>query len=439
MNIKQGYKQTEIGIIPEDWEAKKFGDVTISCSSGATPYRGRPEYYKGKVKWITSGELNYNLITDTIEHISEEAVRNTNLKTHPVGTFLIAITGLEAAGTRGSCGIVGNPATTNQSCMAIYPTSELLTSYLYHYYVYRGNELAFRYCQGTKQQSYTAKLVKLLPIHLPPLKEQTAIATALSDIDALIGELDKLIAKKQGIKQATMQQLLTGKKRLAGFGSTSKYKQTEIGIIPEDWNMKALKNLNLDISDGNYSSKYPKSSDFVQIGVPFIRANNIHNMKVLDDDMRFISHKQHSELFKGHIKRNDILITTRGDIGQIAIVPECHIDSNINAQLVRINTENREVDYCFLAYSMLAKKSQQQFDILETGSALKQLPVGRLVQLLVPIPPLPEQTAIAHILSDMDAEISQLEGRRAKMGELKQGMMQELLTGRIRLTGGRYL
>jgi len=169
------------------WITRQLGEVMAHCSSGATPFRGRPEYYKGTVKWITSGELNYNLIGDTIEYISEEAVEKTNLKVHPVGTFLIAITGLEAAGTRGACGIVGSPATTNQSCMAIYPSSELRNEYLYHYYVLRGNELALRYCQGTKQQSYTAKLIRLLPIDLPPsVEEQAAIAAVLSDMDAEI-------------------------------------------------------------------------------------------------------------------------------------------------------------------------------------------------------------------------------------------------------------
>jgi type I restriction enzyme S subunit len=198
-----------------EWETKPLGEVIDSCSSGATPYRGRPDYYKGKVKWITSGELNYNLITDTLEHISDEAVEHTNLKVHPIGTFLMAITGLEAAGTRGACGIVGSPATTNQSCMAIYPTSELKTEYLYHYYVFHGNELALQYCQGTKQQSYTAKLVKLLPIDLPPsIGEQTAIVTILSDMDSEITALEEKLAKTRQIKQGMMQELLTGKIRL---------------------------------------------------------------------------------------------------------------------------------------------------------------------------------------------------------------------------------
>jgi type I restriction enzyme S subunit len=198
-----------------EWRTILLGEVIADCSSGATPYRGQPSYYEGTVKWITSGELNYNLITDTIEHISEEARRKTNLRFHPVGTFLMAITGLEAAGTRGACGIVGYPATTNQSCMAIYPTSELKTEFLYHYYVLRGNELALRFCQGTKQQSYTAKLVRLLPISLPPtVEEQAAIASILSEMDTEIRVLEEKLAKYRMIKQGMMQELLTGRIRL---------------------------------------------------------------------------------------------------------------------------------------------------------------------------------------------------------------------------------
>ena len=198
-----------------EWRSRPLGEVIANCSSGATPYRGRADFYKGNVKWITSGELNFNVVTDTLEHISEEAVRKTNLKLHPAGTFLMAITGLEAAGTRGACAIVGNPATTNQSCMAIYPSAELRTDYLYHYYVLRGDELALRYCQGTKQQSYTAKLVKLLPIDLPPsLGEQAAIATILSDIDAACAALEERLMKARNLKQGMIQELLTGKTRL---------------------------------------------------------------------------------------------------------------------------------------------------------------------------------------------------------------------------------
>lgn len=127
----------------------------------------------------------------------------------------MAITGLEAEGTRGACGIVGAPATTNQSCMAIFPTNALTTSYLFHYYVFRGKSLALQYCQGTKQQSYTASLVKQLPVEIPPtVEEQSAIAAVLSDMDTEIEALEARRAKTRDLKQAMMQELLTGRIRL---------------------------------------------------------------------------------------------------------------------------------------------------------------------------------------------------------------------------------
>lgn len=198
-----------------EWSRKPLGRLIVQCFSGATPSRNRPDYFKGNIHWITSGELNYSVITDTAEKISSEAVKRTNLAIVPQGTFLMAITGLEAEGTRGACGIVGVPSTTNQSCMAVFPTADLITKYLFYYYLFRGKSLAFQYCQGTKQQSYTAKLVKQLPIDLPPtIAEQSAIAEVLTDMDAEITALEQRREKTRALKQAMMQELLTGKTRL---------------------------------------------------------------------------------------------------------------------------------------------------------------------------------------------------------------------------------
>lgn len=212
------------------------------------------------------------------------------------------------------------------------------------------------------------------------------------------------------------------------------FKQTEVGVIPEDWEIKPIKNLNFDISDGNYSSRYPKASDFRAFGVPFIRANNIKGLKVVDDDLRYISEEQHAELLSGHLKKNDILITTRGDIGQIAFVPDRHIDSNINAQLVRINVGKTGHSHRYVGYVLTFGNVQKQFESLQTGSALKQLPVGKLITLNIPLPPtLAEQEAIAEALSDADALIESLETLLAKKRQVKQGAMSELLTGKRRL------
>ena len=211
------YKQTEVGEIPEDWECKCFGEVFTGFSSGQTPSRAKPEYYRGDIPWITSGELNYNVIYDTNENITHDAVKKTNLKIISRGVFLFAITGLEAEGTRGSCGVTGIEAATNQSCMALYPQNKVAMDYLFYYYVLNGKKLALEYCQGTKQQSYTASTAKLLPIKFPPtLAEQIAIAAVLSDMDAEIAVLERKRDKYKAVKQGMMQVLLTGKIRLVG-------------------------------------------------------------------------------------------------------------------------------------------------------------------------------------------------------------------------------
>lgn len=215
--IETKFKQTELCQIPEDWDIGTFADFLITFSAGATPYRGIPDNFVGTIPWISSGELNYCEIENTREHISSDAQKNTHLTLHKPGTFLIAITGLEAAGTRGRCAFVKIPTTTNQSCLAINSTDKMTVKYLFWFYRQWSDYLAFNFSQGSKQQSFTAEIVKRLPLYAPKYKEQERIAEALSDLDKLIRELDTLIEKKRSIMQGTMQDLLTVRRRLPGF------------------------------------------------------------------------------------------------------------------------------------------------------------------------------------------------------------------------------
>lgn len=394
MNVTQEYKQTEFGPIPSDWILCTFQDVLATFSSGATPYRGIPEYYKGNVRWISSGELNYNKIFDTIEHISQQAVKNTNLRVHQPGTFLMAITGLEAEGTRGRCAFVGAPATTNQSCLAINGTERMCTEYLYWFYRMWGQYLAFKYCQGTKQQSYTANIVRNLPIYGPKdIFEQKAIAEALNDIDGLIAVLDKKIAKKRLIKQGTMQQLLMGKKRLPGF--TDPWVEKKLGEI-------------LD-----YEQPQPYlvvSIDYVDSGIPVLTAGKslvlgytaeqfgVYNklpVIIFDDfttDSKYISHP-----FKVKSSAMKMLSLKNNDY-----------DLRLVYELMQ------QIDFPL--------KDHQRYWISEYSQLTISLPKDK-----------EEQTAIATILSDMDKEIADLEAKRNKYRLLKSGIMQKLLTGQIRL------
>ena len=388
------FKDTEIGRIPEDWEIGYFGDVLCTFSAGATPYRGIPDYYNGKINWISSGELNYNVIYDTIEHISEEALRNTNLCLHAPGTFLMAITGLEATGTRGKCAFVGVPSTTNQSCLAINGTNKMDIKYLYWYYRMYGNYLAFKYSQGTKQQSFTATIVKNLPITYPKqVIEQHRIASALTSIDNLISSLGKLIEKKKNIKQGAMQQLLTGKTRLKGF--------------TEPWREKKL---------GEVCS--------VKKGVRVVKRNLTTNglYPVYQNTNFPLGYSNHY-----NVEANTPFVIIGGSAGQIGICREKYWAAD-DCAFFACHDINKE----YLYYVLLLNQSNILHNV-RTGT-IPRLDRTFLSGMLVYISSnIAEQQAIATILTKMDDEITALEAKKAKYEAIKQGMMQQLLTGKIRL------
>lgn len=162
-----------------------------------------------------------------------------------------------------------------------------------------------------------------------------------------------------------------------------------------------IKDLDVHISDGNYSSKYPNLSEFIKYGIPFIRCNNFENNSITDRDMYYISESKHSELLKGHLKTNDVLVSTRGNIGQIVIVPEKYNDANINAQIVLLRAGST-LDSKYLMWSLKSKYVQMQMRQNQTGSALKQLPIKRLCEIMVPIESnIEEQKNIANKLDNV--------------------------------------
>ena len=226
--LKQGMMQhlltgrTRLPGFTSPWINTTWGELIERCTSGATPLRSRPEFWGGPIPWVTSTELTYGTILRVPQSITREGFVAANLTLWSAGTFVMAITGLEAAGTRGSCGLLGRHAATNQSCMAIVPNAKLTAEFLYHFYTLRGEELAFRYCQGTKQQSFTAGIVRTLPIYVPTDKgEQDAIAHALRAADEEIATLQRRWSKTLAIKTGMAQQLLTGRTLLPVPGAAA--------------------------------------------------------------------------------------------------------------------------------------------------------------------------------------------------------------------------
>jgi type I restriction enzyme, S subunit len=274
--------------------------------------------------------------------------------------------------------------------------------------------------KGVKMPRGDVGSMKVYPTLFPSKPEQQKIADCLGSLDELIAAQARKVEALKTHKKGLMQQLFPRegetqpRLRFSEFRDAGNWTPTNFGA------------LGLDVSDGNYSSKYPNQSDFVTEGVPFLRANNLKFGTVSDDDMRFISKEQHSQLTKGHLKLGDILITTRGELGTVALVPDRHIGSNINAQIVRINSRNRLIN-TFLFQLLDHSREIGLFEVLSTGTALKQLPIGKLNQLSFLIPQKhEEQQRIADCLISLDSLINEATEELDAIKTHKKGLMQQL-------------
>ena len=263
-------------------------------------------------------------------------------------------------------------------------------------------------------------------LSLPPLPEQKKIAHILSTVQRAIEAQERIIQTTTELKKALMHKLFTEGLR------HEPQKQTEIGPVPESWEVVKIGDLDLDIGDGNYSTKYPSQSAFISEGVPFLRAVNLKKGRVVWPDMRFISPELHSELRKGHTKRNDTILVTRGNIGEVAFVTDEFVGANMNAQLVRLNGHDR-INGRYFFYCLEHPERQKQFFSLTTGTALKQLPIGKLKTVLLPIPPIDEQKEIGQVLRATEQKAELAQSKKAALEDLFRTLLHELMTAKTRV------
>ena len=266
---------------------------------------------------------------------------------------------------------------------------------------------------GTAQPKLNQEKCKNIEIYLPEFEEQTAIAEALSDMDSLISSLQKLIEKKKAIKQGTMQELLTGKKRLPGF--SGEWKKERLGDIS-------------DIKDGTHGT-----FQIVDRGYPLLSAKNVYNnhLDIAENESLISTEDYYSIIANGFPRKGDILLSCVGTIGR------CCIYSGMPKVAFQRSVAFIRVKECVARYILQYMQSENaNKQLLNSANASAQAGVylGAISDIEVYMPCcVKEQQAIAQVLSDMDSEIEQQEKKLAKYQQIKQGMMQELLTGRIRL------
>ena len=404
--MKAGYKMTEVGVIPEDWEVSKF-DALANIVRGKFSARPRndPKYYGGNFPFIQTGDVTRagGSITSFTQTLNSSGLAVSKL--FPKGTLFFTI-----AANIGDVGIAEFEAACPDSLVAITPLPFVDKRWLMYELDKRKKDFEKLASPGAQ---LNINLEKLRPYLLPnpPLPEQRAIAKALSDTDALLASLDHLIAKKQGIKQATMQQLLTGKTRLPGFGG--------------DWVVKRLGEIAEMGSGGT-----PLSSVLAYYDgkIPWVSISDMtKGGKVIESTERNLTSLGLSNSAAQIFPVGTVLYAMYASLGECSIAG---VSLCTSQAILGIQPQNNLVaDYLY--YYLISLKSVVK--TLGQQGTQSNLNKGMVQNFQLNLPVVAEQTAIATVLSDMDAELVALAARRAKTWDLKQAMMQALLTGRIRL------
>ena len=425
-------KQTEIvgvedTLIPEDWEVKRLGEIGEPCmckrilKEQTSPTGDIPFYKIGTFGGIPDAYISRELFEQYKEQYNYPKK----------GTLL-----LSAAGTIGRVVVFdGKDSYFQDSNIVWIDNDETKVTNDFLFYCY--SRMQWKTEEGgIVSRLYNANLKSTSFIAPKSLAEQQRIAKAFSDVDALISTTEKLIKKKKNIKQGAMQNLLTGKKRLPGFGSQTKpptYKQTELGPIPEDWEVKTLGEL------GSFKNGISKPSEDFGFGSPFVNLMDIFGItKISETNHLGLINSNIIEQNTYSLKEGDVLFVRSSvkpeGVGLTTVIKKDLDKTVYSGFILRFREIGNELTTDFKEYVFYNKGFRDSLISSSTVSANTNINQPALKNLIIVYPSSKEeQTAIANVLSSMDKEIETLNTKLEKYRNLKTAMMQQLLTGKIRL------
>jgi type I restriction enzyme, S subunit len=421
------YKQTEIGVIPEDWKCVELDQLNPFITSGS---RGWADFYSEYgdpfVRITNMFRDSISLDLQDLRYVNLPVDANEGKRTQLYDSdLLISITA--------DIGIISyvdkrlqKPAYINQHIALVRFNKEKVNSQFISYFL--SHESSQKWFRGGTDQGAKAGMslitVRKIKAAIPPLEEQDAIAHALSDIDALIESLDRLLTKKRQIKQGAMQELLTGKSRIPVFSNKQCYKQTEVGMIPDDWNIQRIGDFCTCFSGGTPSTSNPS---YYGGDIAWITSSDLNETRITDVKGR-ISVEGLTNSAAKLVESQTLLLAMYGATAGVCAITE--ICGAINQAILAIKPSGVNLEYLF-QYLLFRK----DFYINTYTQGGQPNFSGEIVKsFLVSFPAFEEeQLEIATILSDMDTEIDSIEAKLTKTRQIKQGMMHELLTGRIRL------
>ncbi|ELC8390101.1 restriction endonuclease subunit S [Clostridium perfringens] len=419
--VREGYKMTELGEIPSEWKILRL-DELANIKRGASP---RPisdsKWFTNEknVGWIRISDVTNTkkFLNTTEQYLSEEGIAKSRIVNK--GDLIMSI-----------CATVGKPIILNMlACIhdgfVLFDNlNNNLINTQYLFYLLQKKEEEFKNMgQIGTQANLNTNIVGRTVISLPRLNEQEKIVEILSTVDKQIENTEKLIQKNQELKKGLMQQLLT-----KGIGH-KEFKETELGEIPKEWEVKKIGEISDFCSNGFVGTATPYYSEK---GTFYLMSNNVRENKIDTRNMIKVNDKFVSLYPRSKIYKDDMLTVQSGHIGTSCVVTQEYDNCNCHA-LIITRFKKRFVDSNFISYYLNSDKGKDRLSSIFVGSTIKHINVKDLVKFFVPVPEIYEQRKIVSILSSLDGKIEQYRNKKEKLEEMKKGLMQQLLKGKIRV------
>lgn len=414
--VKHGYKKTELGEIPQEWELKTYRDITEIVRGASPRPKGDPRYYGGDIPRLMISDVTRDgkYVTPMKDFLTKEGAE----KSRPMkqGDLVISISGTVALPT-----FLAVDACIHDGFMGFRNICDAVDKeFLYYQILYNRTKMINVATDGGVYVNLTTEIVKEFLVIVPSLSEQRKIVEILSTVDEKIDQTDQLIAKIIELKKGLMQELLT-----KGIGHTE-FKETKIGEIPVEWGIKEIN----DIATINPDALSNNTLD--DLLIRYIDIESVTTGKI--NSMKQILFKDAPSRARRKVQRNDVIISTvRPYLKAFAIIKtDCdNMVCSTGFAVVRV-FEGIVPEYIYQI--TLSEIFMNQINAKMVGSNYPAVNSSDVKSLLIPLPPFSEQLKIADILSSFDEQNTHYESEKKLLQKLKQGLMQQLLTGKIRVT-----
>lgn len=409
-----------MAMLPEGWSAHDLGDLAQKIEGGGTPPRNEPSYWDGDIPWASVKDLRGVKLSTTEEFISELGLENSSSKLIPSNTMIIA-----SRMAVGKAVFFNQDVAINQDLKAFYPKENTDGLFLLQWYLSQSEKIE-SLATGSTVKGIRLDDLTLLPIDLPPLPEQQKIATILSSVDDVIEKTRAQIDKLKDLKTGMMQELLT-----KGIGHTE-FKDSPVGFIPINWEVKQIGEMVVKVGSG--ITPRGGSASYVDVGIPLVRSQNVHSDGLRLDNVSYITKTQHAKMSGSQLKPCDVLLNITGaSIGRCYYLPSDFKEGNVNQHVCIIRLKQKILDSVFLTFCLNSESGQRQIMSLQAGGNREGLNFQQVRAIRLPVPPLDEQKKIAEIVSSIEKNICNKLAKLAHMSDTKKALMQDLLTGKVRV------